>query len=107
MFRTAREHILSLPPKERGICYDDGSNDCLDNKDNNWEGRVDLRIAIGEDGAISSLTVNKGAGRAVLDDEAQAMIRTAKAKATIPPGLRGKAFNLEISVDFFLKDEEK
>ena len=76
-------------------------------QDNNWEGRVDLRIAIGEDGAISSLTVNKGAGRAVLDDEAQAMIRTAKAKATIPPGLRGKAFNLEISVDFFLKDEEK
>jgi len=33
MFRTAREHILSLPPKERGICYDDGSNDCLDNKE--------------------------------------------------------------------------
>jgi TonB family protein len=60
-----------------------------------------------ENGAISSLTVKKGTGRAVLDDEAQAMIRTAKAKAAIPPGLRGKAFNLEISVDFFLKDEEK
>ena len=76
-------------------------------QDNNWEGRVELRIAIGEDGAISSITVKKGAGRAVLDDEAQAMIRTAKSKATIPPSLRGKAFALEISVDFFLKDEEK
>ena len=76
-------------------------------QDNNWEGRVELRIAIGEDGAISSLTVKKGSGRAVLDDEAQAMIRTAKSKATIPPVLRGRAFILEIPVDFFLKDEER
>ena len=76
-------------------------------QENNWEGRVELRIAIGEDGAISSLTVKQGAGRAVLDDEAQAMIRNAKANATIPPGLRGKAFDLEISVDFLLKDEAR
>lgn len=73
-------------------------------QDNNWEGRVELRIAIGEDGAISSLTVKKGAGRAVLDEEAQSMIRAAKSKATIPPALRGKAFVIEIPVDFFLKD---
>jgi len=76
-------------------------------QDNNWEGRVELRIAIGEDGAISSITVKKGAGRVALDEEAQAMIRTAQSKATIPPGLRGKAFSLEIPVDFFLKDEER
>ena len=76
-------------------------------QDNSWEGRVELRIVIGEDGAIASLSVKKGAGRAVLDDEAQAMIRTAKSKAAIPPGLRGKAFALEIPVDFFLKEEER
>ena len=73
-------------------------------QENNWEGRVALRIAIGENGAISSLTVTKGSGRAVLDEEAQAMIRTAKSKAAIPPVLRGKAFVLEIPVDFSLKD---
>jgi protein TonB len=73
-------------------------------QDNNWEGRVELHIAIGETGALSSLTVKKSAGHAVLDDEAQAMIRTASSKAAIPPGLRGKAFTLEIPVDFFLKD---
>jgi hypothetical protein len=33
MFRTSRETILNLPPRERGICYDDGSNDCLDNQE--------------------------------------------------------------------------
>ena len=76
-------------------------------QDNNWEGRVELRIAIGETGAVSSLTVKKSAGHAVLDDEAQAMIRTASARAAIPPALRGKAFALEIPVDFFLKDDEK
>lgn len=75
-------------------------------QDNNWEGRVALRIAIGEDGAISSLVVTKGSGRVVLDDEAQAMIRTAKAKATIPAALRGRAFVIEIPVDFFLKEEK-
>jgi protein TonB len=76
-------------------------------QDNNWEGRVELRIAIGEDGSLAALTVKKGAGRAALDEEAQAMIRTAQSKATIPPGLRGKAFTLEIPVDFFLKDEQR
>jgi TonB family protein len=40
-------------------------------QDNNWEGRVELRIAFAENGSISSLTV-KGAGRAALDDAAQA-----------------------------------
>ena len=73
-------------------------------QDNGWEGRVALRIAIGEDGAISSLVVTKGSGRVVLDDEAQAMIRTAKSKVTIPAALRGKAFVIEIPVDFSLKD---
>jgi len=75
-------------------------------QENGWEGRVELHIAIGEDGAISSITVKKGAGRAVLDDEAQAMIRTAKSKATIPPALRGKAFVIEFPVEFFLKEEK-
>jgi len=74
-------------------------------QDNNWEGRVELRIAYNEAGAISSLSVKKGAGRAVLDDEAQAMIRSAQPQLTIPPALRGKAFVLEIPVEFFLKDE--
>ena len=76
-------------------------------QDNNWEGRVELRIVFAENGAISSMTVKKSASRVVLDDEAQAMIRTAKSKVSIPPALRGRAFTLEIPVDFFLREEEK
>ncbi len=74
-------------------------------QDNNWEGRVELRVAIGESGTITSFTVRKGAGRAVLDEEAQAMIRTAMSKLTMPPALRGAAFNMDIAVDFSLKEE--
>ena len=74
-------------------------------QDNNWEGRVELRIVFAENGAMTSVTVKKGAGRAVLDEAAQAMIRSAQAQASVPPSLRGHAFTLEIPVDFSLKDE--
>jgi protein TonB len=76
-------------------------------RENNWQGRVELRIAFSASGGIASLNVKKGAGHAVLDEEAQAMIRNAQLQATIPPALRGKPFTLEIPVDFFLTEEEK
>jgi protein TonB len=74
-------------------------------QDNNWEGRVELRIAFAESGAMSSLAVRKSAGHTVLDEEAQAMIRSALPHVVLPPSLRGKAFTLDIPVDFSLKDE--
>jgi TonB family protein len=73
-------------------------------QDNNWEGRVELRIAFSEAGAITAMTVKKSAGRTVLDDEAQAMLRTAQSQVSVPPALRGKAFVVEIPVDFALKE---
>jgi outer membrane biosynthesis protein TonB len=51
--------------------------------------------------------VKKGAGRVALDDAAQAMIRSAHAQAAVPPALRGKAFVLEIPVDFLLREEDR
>jgi protein TonB len=73
-------------------------------QDNNWEGRVELRIVFAESGAMSALTVKKSTGRAVLDEEAQAMIRSAQPHVALPPALRGRAFTLEIPVEFSLKD---
>jgi protein TonB len=72
--------------------------------DNNWEGRVDLVVAFAESGSIASLTVKRGSGRLVLDEQAQSMIRSAYPQVVIPPSLRGKAFTLEIPVDFSLKE---
>jgi protein TonB len=73
-------------------------------QDNNWEGRVELRLAYAESGALASMTVKKSAGRQVLDEEAMAMLRSAQAQVEPPAALRGKAFTLEIPVDFSLRD---
>lgn len=71
--------------------------------ENDWEGRVELRIAFAESGAIASMSVKKSTGRAVLDEEAQAMIRSAQPHTVIPPALRGRAFALDVAVIFRLK----
>ena len=73
-------------------------------QDNGWEGRVELRILIAENGALTSIVVRKSAGRAVLDDQALAMLRSAHPHVAVPPSLRGKAFTLDIPVDFSIKE---
>ena len=72
-------------------------------RENEWEGRVELTVAFAESGAIASMSVKKSTGRAVLDEAAQAMIRSAQPHAVIPPALRGRAFALETAVIFRLK----
>jgi len=72
-------------------------------RENDWEGRVELQVGFAESGAIASMTVKKGTGRAVLDEEAQAMIRSAQPHAVMPPALRGRAFAVDIAVIFRLK----
>ncbi len=73
-------------------------------QDNGWEGRVELRILIAENGALASIIVRKSAGRAVLDDQALTMLRSAHPHVVVPPSLRGKAFTLDIPVDFSIKE---
>ena len=68
--------------------------------DNNWEGKVHLRMAIGTSGAIASLRVEKSSGFAALDEEAQRMFRAAHAQLPVPPALLGREFALNQIVDF-------
>ena len=73
--------------------------------DNNWEGKVDLRMVVAANGSIASLLVRKSAGYAALDEEAQKMFRTAKGQLPVPPALQGKEFTVDISADFsFVKE---
>ncbi len=72
-------------------------------RENEWEGRVELSVVFAESGAISSISVKKSTGRVVLDEAAQAMIRSAQPHAIIPPALRGRVFALETAVIFRLK----
>ncbi len=73
--------------------------------DNNWEGKVDLRMVVAANGSIAALLVRKSAGFTALDDEAQRMFRTAKGQLAIPPALRGKEFTVDISADFYFLKE--
>lgn len=75
-------------------------------RDNGWEGRVVVRMAIGPDGAIASLGVARGTGYSILDQQALEMVRSAKPQTAIPEGLRGKSFSVDIPVVFSLRDPD-
>ena len=74
-------------------------------QDNNWTGTSSVRLVIGADGGIETLAVRTSSGYAVLDQEALAMLRTAKSRSTIPSALRGKTITLDVPVIFSLKEE--
>lgn len=73
-------------------------------QENNWQGRVELRLTVGPGGGIASLAVKSGTGYAVLDQHALDMLRRAQPKTPLPLGLRGREFSLEVPVVFGLKD---
>jgi protein TonB len=73
--------------------------------DNNWEGQAEIRLAIGTDGNIASISIKTRSGFEVLDQQALEMIRRAKPQAPIPAALRGKGFTIDVPVVFSLKDE--
>ncbi|HXZ50661.1 MAG TPA: energy transducer TonB [Burkholderiales bacterium] len=74
--------------------------------DNNWQGRAEVRMAIGTDGTISALSVRASSGHEILDREALDMIRRAKPLTPIPATLRGTAFTVDIPVVFSLETPE-
>ena len=73
--------------------------------DNNWEGRAVVRMVVGANGMIASISVASSTGHEVLDKQALDMIQKAKGGVLIPPALRGKEFTLEIPVIYNLKDQ--
>lgn len=73
-------------------------------QENNWQGRVEMRLTIGAGGGITSLAVKSGTGYTVLDQHALDMLRRAQPKTPLPAGLRGREFSLDVPVVFGLKD---
>jgi protein TonB len=72
--------------------------------DNNWEGRVEVRMVIGAGGSIASIRVTSSAGYEVLDAQALDMIRRAAPEAPLPETLRGREFAVDVQVIFSLQD---
>ena len=73
--------------------------------DNNWEGRAVVRMTIGANGMIASITVTSS-GHEILDRQAQDMVQKAKGRVAIPAGLRGRGFTIEVPVIYNLKGDD-
>jgi protein TonB len=74
--------------------------------DNDWQGKVEIRIVIDASGAIATLSVRSSTGHPLLDRQALEMIEHAKEMALIPPALRGKEFSVDIPVVFSLREPD-
>jgi len=70
--------------------------------DNNWEGDVVVRMVIGTDGMIASVSVKAGSGHEALDSQALEMFKRAKPLVPIPSALLGKEFILELRAIYSL-----
>jgi protein TonB len=73
--------------------------------DNNWEGKVVVRMVIGANMMISSISIKTSSGHEVLDQAAIETIKKTKPLVAIPDALRGREFGLDINFIFNLRDE--
>jgi protein TonB len=73
--------------------------------DRGIEGRVDVRLVIGADGAPAAVLVKRSSGHEVLDRQAVDTMRRATAATPIPPALRNREIVVEIPLLYELKNE--
>ena len=73
--------------------------------DRGFEGRVDVRLVIGADGAPAAVLVKRSSGHEVLDRQAVDTMRRATAATPIPPALRNREIVVEIPLLYELKSE--
>jgi len=71
--------------------------------DRGFEGRVDVRLVIGADGAPAAVLVKRSSGHEVLDRQAVDTMRRATAATPIPPALRNREIVVEIPLLYELK----
>ena len=71
-------------------------------QDNNWQGRVEVRVTFGSDGRRASIAIVRSSGYEILDK--QALDTITKASVPVPSSLRGKEFVLEIPIIYNIKD---
>jgi len=71
--------------------------------DRGLEGRVDVRLVIGADGAPAAVLVKRSSGHEVLDRQAVDTLRRASAATPIPPALGNREIVVEIPLLYELK----
>jgi len=71
--------------------------------DKGWQGKVEVRLVVGANGATKSSLVKASSGYEILDNQALDMVKKAKPLAPIPAALRGREFTVDIPVIFDLQ----
>jgi protein TonB len=71
-------------------------------RENNWEGRAEVRLSFAPGGRRPSVDLIKSSGYPILDR--QAIDTLAKAVVPLPEALRGRQFALDVPVIFNLDD---
>ena len=74
-------------------------------RDRGWEGLTRVRVEIGSDGLLKTVTVTQSSGYSVLDDRAVSKIQGIKLPS-IPDELRERAFTFEVPFRFSLHKRE-
>jgi protein TonB len=74
-------------------------------RDNNWEGKVVIRVAVKANGINATYSVLESSGHEVLDKQALEMVTRGRSRAQIPPALRGKEFSFDIPVFYEMKED--
>ena len=72
--------------------------------DRGLEGRVDVRLVIGTDGALARALLKRSSGHDVLDRQAVELMRTASGLTPVPPALRNREIAVEVPVLYELKE---
>ncbi len=67
-----------------------------------WQGRVEVRMVIGANGMLASVSVKSSSGHEILDKQAVDMLKKGKTTIPIPASLRGREFNIDVPVIFNL-----
>lgn len=69
-----------------------------------WQGRVAMRLAISESGAPIGISLLGSSNFPVLDQAALEMMFLAASHTEVPESLRGRAFTIDLAVDFHPDD---
>ena len=69
-----------------------------------WEGTTEVVLQISADGKVTTITLGKSSGHAILDEEALDMVRRASPLPQAPPDLRGRALAVTVPIVFRLRD---
>jgi len=68
-----------------------------------WQGRVEVRLVVGSNGAVRSALINRSSNYRILDDQALDMVKKGTGREPIPSALQGREFTLDIPVIFELQ----